>query len=175
MKLQIGCGNDKRKGYINLDGSRAVKPDVVWNLEKTPLPFKKNQFNEILANHVLEHVVNFIPLVHELHRISKAGGEIIVRAPFYSSWGQFNDPTHVRFFTPWTFGYFNPGNYSHEVNSKKDMFKVRKITINFGIGPSKKLNWFFNPLINLNHRIYCRFFAWIFPASEICYKLEVLK
>lgn len=175
MKLQIGCGNDYRKGYINLDGSKEVKPDVVWNLEKTPLPFKTNQFDEILANHVLEHVVNFIPLIHDLHRISKKGGKIIIRTPFYSAWGQFNDPTHVRFFSPWTFGYFNRGNYSHEVNTNKNMFNIRKVKINFGIGQSKIMNWLFNPLINLNQRVYCRFFAWIFPAAEIYYELEVLK
>ena len=175
MKLHLGCGNDYRKGYINLDGSREVKPDVVWNLEKTPLPFKENQFDEILANHVMEHITNFIPLTHNLHRITKKNGKIIIRTPFYSAWGQFNDPTHVRFFSPWTFGYFNRGNYSHEVNANKDMFKIKKVKINFGIGQSSKLNWLFNPLINLNHRVYCRFFAWIFPAAEIYYELEVLK
>ncbi len=175
MKLQIGCGNDKRKGYINLDGSKDVKPDILWNLEKTPLPFKTNQFNEILANHVLEHVTNFISLMHELHRISKNEGKIIIRTPFYSAWGQFNDPTHVRYFTPYTFNYFNIGNYSHEVKTKKDMFTIRKIKINFGIGPSSKMNWLFNPIINFNQKIYCRFFAWIFPAAEIYYELKVLK
>lgn len=175
MKLHIGCGNDYKKGYVNLDGSKEVKPDVVWNLEKTPLPFKKEQFEEVLANHVMEHITNFIPLIHELHRITKKNGKIIIRTPFYSSWGQFNDPTHVRFFSPWTFTYFNKGNYSHEVKTKGNMFLMKKVKINFGVGSSKKMNWFFNPLINLNQRVYCRFFSWIFPAAEIYYELQVLK
>jgi len=175
MKLHLGCGNDKKEGYLNLDSSKEVKPDKVWNLEKTPLPFKDDSFEEILANHVLEHINNFVPLVHEMNRISKNGAKIIIRVPFYSTWGQYNDPTHVRFFSPWTFNYFNKGNYSHEVNAKKDMFKIKKVQINFGIGSSKKLNWVLNPLINLNQRFYCRFFAWIIPSAEIYYELENLK
>ena len=89
--------------------------------------------------------------------------------------GQFNDPTHKRFFTPFTFDYFKKGNYSHEVVVDVDMFKIRKVKINFGVGTSSKLNFIFNPLLNLNHRVYCRFFAWIFPASEIEFKLQVIK
>lgn len=174
MKLHLGCGFNKKKGYLNCDISKSVKPDLVLNLEKK-LPFKNNSVDEIIAEHVFEHVNNFVPLMHELHRVSKKNAKIIIRTPFYSSWGQFNDPTHVRFFTPWTFTYFKRGTYSHEVNANKDLFDIVKVKINFGIGLSGKLNWLFNPIINLNHRIYCRFFSWIFPSAEIYYELKVLK
>jgi predicted SAM-dependent methyltransferase len=174
MKLHLGCGNDYKKGYVNCDLSKEVNPDKVVDLERK-LPFKDNSVDEVLANHVLEHIQNFIPLMHELHRICKKNSKIIIRTPFYSSWGQFNDPTHVRFFTPWTFVYFEGGNYNHEVKTKKQMFKVEKVKLNFGLGTSSKLNAIFNPLINLNHKIYCRFFAWIFPCAEIYYELKVIK
>lgn len=175
LKLHLGCGNDYKKGYVNIDSSKEVNPDKVWNLEKTPLPFKDNSVDEVLANHVFEHIVNFIPLMHELHRICKNNSKIKIKTPFYSAWGQYNDPTHVRFFSPFTFNYFKKGNYSHEVGCKEDMFKVEKVNINFGIGRAKKLNWIFNPLINFNHELYCRFFAGIVPASEIEYVLKVIK
>lgn len=173
MKLHIGCGNQKLEGYLNCDLSPEVHPDKVVDLEKN-LPFKDNSVEEVIANHVLEHVNNFIPLMHELHRVCKKGAIIKIRAPFYSYVSYYSDPTHVRFFTPWTFKYFEKGEYSHEVGAKDDMFKVKKVTINFGIGASAKLNFLFNPLINLNQKLYCRFFAWIFPAAEIYYELEVL-
>lgn len=175
MKLHLGCGNDYKEGYINIDASKEVNPDVVWDLENTPLPFRDNSMDEILANHVLEHLYNFIPLMHELHRICCDGANIKIRTPFYSSWGQFNDPTHVRFFTPFTFSYFKKSIYSHEVNANEDMFEMKRVRIHFGIGESKILNKIIDPLLNLNHRFYCRFFAWIFPAAEIEYELEVLK
>ena len=174
MKLHLGCGNDYKKGYVNCDISSEVKHDKIVNLENK-LPFKDNQINEILANHVFEHVKNFVELMHELHRICKKDAQIKIRTPFYSAWGQFNDPTHVRFFTPFTFNYFTKGNYSHEVKCNKDMFKVKKVKINFGIGRLKILNWLMNPLINFNHEFYCRFFAWTIPSAEIEYDLIVLK
>ena len=176
MKLNLGCGNDKRKGYVNVDASKQVNPDKVWDLEKTPLPFKDNSIDEIMAFHVLEHIHNFIPLMHEFHRICKPGALLRIRTPFYSTWGQFNDPTHVRFFSPSTFNYFNKWkNYSHQVGAEREMFRARKIKINFGIGRAKILNWFMNPIINLSQEFYCRFFAFIIPASEMQYELIVVK
>jgi hypothetical protein len=174
MKLHLGCGNDYKKGYVNCDISKEVKSDKVIDLEKK-LPFKDNSVAEVIANHVFEHVMNFIPLMHELHRVCKKNAIIRIKAPFYTTWGQFNDPTHVRFFTPFTFNYFKKGNYSHEVSANKDMFNVDKVKIYFGVGSSRRLNWLINPIINLNHAVYCRFFAFIFPSSEIQYALRVLK
>ncbi len=175
MKIHLGCGKDYKEGYVNIDTSSEVNPDKVWDLEETPLPFKEDSVEEVVAYHVLEHVKNFIPLMHDLRRICKKGARIHIKTPFYSSWGQFNDPTHVRYFSPFTFNYFKKGTYSHEVGAKEDMFNVKKVRINFAIGRAKKLNKIFNPLINLNHDIYCRFFAWILPSSELEFELEVLK
>ena len=174
FKLHLGCGVDYKEGYLNCDVSKEVNPDKVLDLEEK-LPFRDSVVEEIIINHTLEHIKNFIPLMHELHRVSKSGAIIKIKVPFYTAWGQYNDPTHVRFFTPYTFDYFRKSIYSHEVKANKDMFEVQKVKINFGIGNSSKLNWLFNPLLNLSHKIYCRFFAWIFPAAEIYYELEVLK
>ncbi|MCH7850055.1 MAG: methyltransferase domain-containing protein [Nanoarchaeota archaeon] len=171
-KLHLGCGLDKRKGYINCDLSSKVNPDKIVDLEKK-LPFKNNSIDEILANHVLEHVVNFIPLMHEIRRICKKGALIKIKVPFYSAWGQFNDPTHVRFFSPKTFDYFKKGTYSHEVGLEEDMFDIKHVKINFAIGRAKKLNWIMNPIINFHKDFYCRFFAWTVPSSEIEYILKV--
>ncbi len=177
MKIHLGCGNDYKKGYVNIDSSSEVKQDKVWNLEKTPLPFKENSVDEVLAFHVLENVHNFIPLMHDLHRVCRNGAVIKVKTPFYSSWGQFNDPTHVRFFSPFTFGYFEgKNNYSHQVKKKREVnFKVESVSLHFGAGQSKIMNWLIDPFLNLNHRLYCRFFAWKFPAAEIEFQLRCIK
>lgn len=177
MRLHLGCGNDKRRGYINIDSSAEVRPDKIWNLEKTPLPFKKDSVDEVLANHVFEHINNFMPLMRDLYRICKPGAIIKIRTPFYSAWGQYNDPTHVRFFTPFTFNYFEgEHNYSHEVKNGSGInFKVERARIHFGIGKSSILNRIIDPIINSNQRFYCRFFAFILPAAEIEFILTVIK
>ena len=175
MKLNLGCGNDYKKDYINCDWTDKIKVDKVVNLEEPLTMFKSNSIEEVICYHVLEHIKNFTLLMKELHRISKDETIIKVKTPFYSSWGQFNDPTHVRFFTPYTFDYFKVNNYSHEVGCSEDMFKIIKVRINFGIGKSSILNKIINPIVNLNHKIYCRFFAWIFPCAEIEYELITIK
>ena len=177
MKLNIGCGNDYMEGYVNCDWTDKIKVDKVVDLEKTPLPFEDNSVDGIVANHILGHINNFIPLMHELHRICKKGTKIYIKTPFYAGWGQWNDPTHVRFFSIYTFQYFQKGNYSHEVGCDKDMFNY-KVKLNYAIGRARNVfNWL-NPIINFTsftQQMYVRFFCWIFPASEIQYELEVLK
>jgi len=87
---------------------------------------------------------------------------------------QYNDPTHKRFFTLFTFDYFSKGASAYEVNGSRVQFKVKKRKINFGC-QSKIMNKFFNPLLNLNQKFYCIFFAWIFPAAEIEYIITSIK
>jgi ubiquinone/menaquinone biosynthesis C-methylase UbiE len=182
--LDIGCGKNKYKSknkedkVIGVDEVKLPGVDVVHNLEKFPWPFKDNEFDEIVAYHVLEHLSDIIRTMEEIWRVGKVNGLVRIKTPFYSSWGQFNDPTHKHFFTPFTFSYFEGKHqYSHEVkkNNPKMNFKVERVKIHFGIGKSKILNKILDPLINLNQKFYSRFFAWILPAAEIEFKLRIIK
>ena len=53
-KLNIGCGKDIRKGYINID-LRSSDPSVV-QADVRSLPYEPNSVDEILANDVYEHI-----------------------------------------------------------------------------------------------------------------------
>jgi SAM-dependent methyltransferase len=80
--LNIGCGNTvfKAPNVVNVDLNSEFA-DVVWDLSKTPLPFKDQEFDHIIANHVLEHVPNWWECFKELARIVKIGGVIEVWGP----------------------------------------------------------------------------------------------
>lgn len=54
-KLNIGCGPKKKEGFINIDISKKVNPDMVVNIENG-LPFKDNTFNYIYSCNVLEEI-----------------------------------------------------------------------------------------------------------------------
>ena len=41
-KLNLGCGTDIKKGYINLDVAKLDGVDVVHDINRLPLPFKEN-------------------------------------------------------------------------------------------------------------------------------------
>jgi hypothetical protein len=87
MKLNLGCGFDKKEGFTNIDITKDVNPDVVWDLTKTPYPFKNNSITQIYAKDVLEHIPRdkLLIVLEEWYRISKPNAiwEIIV--PFYNT------------------------------------------------------------------------------------------
>ena len=173
-KLNIGCGNEIKKGYINVDFVKQPGVDVVMNLEKFPWPFKNNEFDEVYASHVLEHVSDLIKTMAEIHRISKNGAKIIIRGPHFSCGVSYRDPTHKRFFSYFTFEYFsNPKNYYKR--KENNLFAIKKRKLNFTRFAFTPLNKIFNPLINANPEIYERFLCWILPCSEALFELEVIK
>ncbi len=83
VKLNLGCGLDKRPGYVNIDVRREVNPDIVWDLERTPLPFPDNCAEEIIAKDVIEHISwrRVEDLLRDLYRILRPGGRIYVQVP----------------------------------------------------------------------------------------------
>lgn len=126
LKLNLGCGDQTYKGYINVDKVKVKNSDLVCDLEK-PLPFADNSVVETRAEHILEHITNFTQLMEEIHRISKPNARLYVLAPYYKYEGSYRDPQHVRFFTEHSFDYFQEGvKFSHYSPARFEVLKVRK-------------------------------------------------
>ena len=106
MKLNIGCGRDIRKGYVNLDAEKLAGVDKVHDLDKFPYPFKANTFEKVRCYGILEHVDNLVKVMNEIHRICKKNAKIEIMGPHYHHITTFADPTHKRGFTLDTFDYF---------------------------------------------------------------------
>lgn len=106
-KLNLGCGFDKREGFLNVDNFRACEPDRLFDLEQTPWPLESDAFDHILMKHVLEHVgaryADFRAIMRELYRVSAPGGVLEIHVPHYRHETWWSDPTHVRAFTRLTF------------------------------------------------------------------------
>jgi SAM-dependent methyltransferase len=112
-KLNLGCGEFKKKGYINLDINKSVKPEVVHDLGKFPYPFKDEYFDLVEADHVLEHTEDPFKTMKEIHRIMKHNATLIIRVPHFSR--GFTHADHKRGFDVSFPYYFNPkfkGGYS---------------------------------------------------------------
>ena len=65
MKLNIGCGDKIKKGYVNLDIRKISGVDIVHDLN-TALPYGNDSIDEIIAHDLLEHFS-----FRETHRIFK--------------------------------------------------------------------------------------------------------
>ena len=113
-KLNLGCGRDLKKGWINLDFIKGDGVDVVHDLNQLPLPFEYKSFDFVLCKDVIEHV-SFIPLINDIHRILKKGGVLKIRTPHFTSKLNFEDPTHKNRFSIRSFDYFiQNNNFSYE-------------------------------------------------------------
>jgi SAM-dependent methyltransferase len=93
-KLNLGCGERKKPGYINIDWNREVEPDVVHDLNKLPYPFENNSFDLIEVSHVLEHLDTPFLVMKELHRLLKPDGKLIIKVPHFSRGFTHAEHTH---------------------------------------------------------------------------------
>lgn len=114
MKLNLGCGVNKKEGYLNVDKYPEGDPDFLMDLEVTPWKFEDNSIDEILLNHVLEHlgasVEIFFSIVKEMYRVCRSGAKIRINVPHPRHDDFINDPTHVRVITPELMALFSKKN-----------------------------------------------------------------
>jgi SAM-dependent methyltransferase len=107
--LDIGCGRNKAKGAIGMDRVKLDGVDIVQDLNALPYPFADNEFDEVRAIHVIEHLDSVVKAMEEIYRILKPGGRAIIITPHYSDSQSWNDPTHKWHLTSYSFRYFEPG------------------------------------------------------------------
>jgi len=103
--LDLGCGARKRPGLTGVD--RVGGEDIIaWDLEGG-LPGEIGPQDVIIADNILEHITNLILLVNACHDALMPDGRMHVRVPSATTSAAFQDPTHVRYFVPETFDYFD--------------------------------------------------------------------
>ena len=66
--------------YISSDLSDNFIADVAYDI--TNIPGEKDQFDLIVCYHILEHVIDDVNAISELHRVLKPNGTIILQTPF---------------------------------------------------------------------------------------------
>lgn len=176
-KLNLGCGNDIKPGYVNMDRYNANGVDIVYDLEKFPYPFKDNTFDEIFAQDIIEHISPFFDVMNELHRISKNKTILKIQVPHFSSATAFHT-SHKLFFR---YKSFQETTFDLDLVNFSKKFKVLKRKIIF-IDRRFKLqkflihNYLCEAVFNKIPLIYENsFLRSLFPAIHIYFELEAIK
>ena len=149
MKLNIGCGFEKKEDFINIDRAREVDPDKVVDIE-SGLPFPDNSFEYIYSEHCLEHIKpdKWAFVLNEIYRVAKEGCILELYLPF-DNIGQRTNADHYRTFSWHSFDQFLEES-NRDYYSNLTMVKLTK-------DPNKVVKLFFYLFPFLKYEVYFKF------------------
>lgn len=95
LKIDLGCGPNKRAGFQGADSIAFPGVDFVVDL-RNRWPWEDASVSEAHMSHSIEH---FSPMerchiINELYRVLVVGGTCQVIAPHWASCRAYGDPTH---------------------------------------------------------------------------------
>jgi SAM-dependent methyltransferase len=178
IKINLGCGTDYKKGWINVDFNKEVNADVYADFKKR-LPFPSNYADYILIDNVLEHVERnrLFPFLEELHRICKKGAILEIFVPHYSGMYAFKHPTHYNYFGINSFSTLEenaPFNGERYTKARFRLVSERLLFFHHNLVNTKLLsklpiNWLFN--FSKNYQLIMERFQFL-GFDEIRYVLK---
>lgn len=179
-KLHLGSGNNYLAGFVNVDNNTHLKTDVACDLNLYPYPFEDSEFDEVLADHIIEHLDDPLDFIQEIYRISKNNAKVTIKCPHFSC--NWIHPRHKSAISTKLFDFLDNNNSEYYKNSS---FAVDKVSLkwmrNTNLGKRKNLiikllNCFNNFLANLNvsfaERIWC---YWVGGFEEIIFEVRAKK
>ena len=111
VTVDLGCGKKKVPGSIGIDHIPFDETDFVVNLGCDRLPLENDSVDLVWADQLIEHIDNLVPLMIEIRRILRPGGQFIAKTPYFRSAYAVVDPTHVRFFSIMSMDYYVEAKY----------------------------------------------------------------
>ena len=201
-KLNLACGRDYKKGWVNIDvfkdENRGVKPDIILDLQRFPWSIKSDSCEYILLSHYLEHLPHLIETdarkqdalvetMKEVHRILKHRGIVEIRVPDPTNIiSYFNTPTHYRLITEGVIRAFVHGlegnqpitfdaSFRFEMIEKSTRIQMIDKMLEKAISKSSLLRSILKVLYNYNASFAKKLFSVLYYARSIIAKKEVRK
>ncbi len=96
LKLDIGCGKNKRPGFAGVDAIDFPGVDHVLDVRKTPWPFVADSVQEVYCSHFVEHLTGAerVGFFNELYRVMAWEATARVIVPSWTNDCAYGDPTH---------------------------------------------------------------------------------
>jgi hypothetical protein len=95
LKLDLGCGKNKREGFLGVDVRSFPGVDIVTDIRGKWM-WSDNTVEEVNCSHFLEHLTasERIHFVNELYRVMKPGAKATIVVPHWCSTRAYGDLTH---------------------------------------------------------------------------------
>jgi len=95
IKIDLGCGPNKKAGFIGVDSRPFEGVDVVTDL-CAKWPWEDASVEEIHASHVLEHftAAQRVHVFNEMYRVLIPNGKALIITPHWASGRAYGDFTH---------------------------------------------------------------------------------
>jgi len=178
VKIDLGCGQRKREGYIGVDALALPGVDIVHDLDVFPYPFEEGSAGTVWMDNILEHVKDPLKVMEEVHRISANGAGVVVSVPYFRSCYATIDPTHRNFFGVWWFCYFDPSHPFHErYGYTRARFRVERLEFDreFKDGGMGILHRLMVKLAEKRPYSYEVRLSHLYPLNSLTFYLTVIK
>ena len=96
LKLDIGCGKNKKAGFHGVDSIAFEGVDTVFDVSHGTWPWADESVEEVHCSHFVEHLTatQRVHFVNELNRVLIKGGKCQIIVPHWASNRAYGDPTH---------------------------------------------------------------------------------
>jgi SAM-dependent methyltransferase len=178
--LDVGCGQNKFAGAIGIDSNPRSHADVIHDLGLFPYPFDRDEFDEVICRHVIEHVPDVLGLINELHRITKSGGRLKIVTPHYSNPDWATDPTHRNHFNSYSFTCFVKDKTPFPFYTEAELRPIKTHVSLANLWRALGLEFVVNldqrwPSMRFTRKFWEFYLSTIFRGKELSFELEVLK
>lgn len=85
LKLDVGCGQNKKEGFLGIDIIKYDSVDFVMDITREKLPFEDNVVDEVYSHHFFEHLDSPKEALEELIRVSVHGAIFEIWTPYLKS------------------------------------------------------------------------------------------
>ena len=109
MRLDLGCGKNKKEGFHGVDSLEFEGVDTVLDLTQTPWPWEDDSVEEVHCSHFIEHLTwpERVKFFNELYRVMKKDAKAAIILPHWNSSRYYGDPTHKEPFSEFAFYYLS--------------------------------------------------------------------
>jgi len=168
MKLNLGCGNKRKEGFLGVDKFPCDAVDKIADLT-IDLPFDDDSVSEIWMDNIIEHIPDIPSLMQEIHRISKNDALVTIITPHYTSLASWRDPTHIHHLCYFSMDHFEKEEVKHYTGGG---FTITHRKLSFAGGVMGLLG---RLIFSLSPKAYEKKWSFIFRASTLKFILKINK